>query len=938
MTSAQDPLELLKQFQVPYLESSTTEWVKVACVYHKESNQDDLNRCHGGINKISGAFNCFSCGRKTTVINFLATKMGASEEIIQMHRDNILGTARKGHVDAAMVEVCHKELLANAEYQELLLNKHGITRRSIETYRLGFYGATHRIHIPIKNRAGVYINVRQYSYDPADKKKKILSVKGAPNSLYPWEALADAEETVYVTEGEFKAIVLRQNGFNAICTTGGAGFWDEDYNYLFKDKHVVVIYDVDKAGRAGAEKLCVQLHRYAKSIKNVHLTEVQDIPNGDITDYFVKRLKTADDLQTLISSTPYFQHYSTVSALTLSDDPPVSVKLSDASKATYNGKLIELAAVVSSKTMAPFIVPKKCTLVCGRDQDGCSLCPGFRNDRAFQIEVAADDPALIDMIMGSDKSQQELLKKKAQIYRGCRAHSFKIDESYNVEELRLVPQIAIGHSTDEQVVRRAYYVGHGLSSNNSYKFKARACAHPEDHTATMVCYESEPTADDIDTFKEKFDLTIFQPTEWTLEGLEAKLDNIYEDLENNVTKIFQRRDLHIFYDLAWHSVLYFDFDGRTSKGWADVLVIGDSGQGKSETSTRLISHYKCGERVDTKRASVAGIVGGVQSTGTRWFITWGTIPLNDRRLVVLEEIKGMPAPELARMTDMRSSGIAEIHRIERARTSARARLVWISNPRSDNKMSAYSYGVEAVKELIGSLEDIRRFDMVIAVASGEVSIDTVNRRHTSDIPHTYTSDICSHLVAWTWSRKENQVEFEQDAIDEALAVAGRMGRKYSASCPIVEPSDQRIKIARLSAALAARTFSTNDERLKVIVRKCHVQFIEKFLNRIYDSRALGYGDYSVAQKGDDYIDDVDAVKKYMLELPHSALTIRALLESDIIRTEDIQNFTDWDPQRSNDAIGKLSRMNCLKRMRRGGYKKTSAYIDILKELDRATTA
>ena len=73
---------------------------------------------------------------------------------------------------------------------------------------------------------------------------------------------------------------------------------------------------------------------------------------------------------------------------------------------------------------------------------------------------------------------------------------------------------------------------------------------------------------------------------------------------------------------------------------------------------RLMDHYKLGARHECKNATSAGLLGGLQQLGSRWFVSWGIIPMHDKRLVVLEEIKGTPIEVLAKLTDMRSSGIA----------------------------------------------------------------------------------------------------------------------------------------------------------------------------------------------------------------------------------------------------------------------------------------
>jgi hypothetical protein len=136
-------------------------------------------------------------------------------------------------------------------------------------------------------------------------------------------------------------------------------------------------------------------------------------------------------------------------------------------------------------------------------------------------------------------------------------------------------------------------------------------------------------------------IDVFAPNEWTVDGIHEALTRVYEDLSYNVTGIFGRLPMQTVLDLTWYSVLFFQFEGRRIKGWVNSILVGDSGQGKTEMSSLLCQHYGAGARVECKNASIAGLIGGLQQLGTRWFVTWGLIPQNDRRLVLLEEAKGL---------------------------------------------------------------------------------------------------------------------------------------------------------------------------------------------------------------------------------------------------------------------------------------------------------
>lgn len=923
------PESILKICKVHYYVPGEGQWFQVKCIFHA-GDSDDVKEAHGRIHPEKGIYQCFICKHTTSIINYVARVYNTSIQVIEASINGALGN--KNTIPVEMIGEYHASLVGNTELMHKMLNKHGITFDDINKYKLGAKGqtdGTFRVTIPIVELNEVK-NVLQYSY--SDKVDKMKQMKGATNCLYLRDNIASSTE-VFIAEGPFKAILLNRMGFNAISPTLGASNWDVSWNELFKDKDVIIVYDCDKAGQRGAAMLCKELKPHAKTVRSMVMPLSGQDWDKDVTDYFVKRKFTADDFRKLAINTTEFA--APVKPSEDNDDPKVyDARLNEASTAKLYDKRVKFSAIVAAKDTTPYIIPYKAQVICEAAKEYCINCH-VADNRYYEFEISADDKRIADLVSTPVDTQKEVLKKISGVYHGCKACTFKTLESRNVEELRLIPQISVGHSTGEMVERKAYAIGHGLETNTAYDFTARVCADTKTQYASLVAYHQQKAVDDINEFKLTHDLTLYQPADWSVEGVRAKLDDIYEDLENNVTKIYQRRDLHLFYDLAFHSVLYAPFQGKLIKGWLDVLCIGDSGQGKSETSIRLMQHYNVGERVDTKRASLAGIMGGCVASGDRWFIRWGTIPLQDRRLAILEECKGASVETLGALTDMRSSGIAEIQKIERQRTNARTRLIWISNPRSDRTIGSYNYGVDAVKELIGSLEDIRRFDMVMAVAKDTVSMAVINKpQHLrQEVAHHYTSELSSHLIMWAWSRTESQIHYEEGFETELLNAATRIGTTYSSSCPIVEPADQRYKLLRLATALAARTFSTDDGE-NLIVRRSHILLVEEFLDRIYKDKALGYYEFSMAQKGETIIRDPKDVEKRLIDMPNASDSINTLIETDAITFQVIIDCTEWMKDQSNEFIGFLVRKQCLKALRRGGYRKTSAFIELLKQLDR----
>jgi hypothetical protein len=82
------------------------------------------------------------------------------------------------------------------------------------------------------------------------------------------------------------------------------------------------------------------------------------------------------------------------------------------------------------------------------------------------------------------------------------------------------------------------------------------------------------------------------------------------------------------------------------------------------------------------------------------------------------------------MSSVRSSGVAELTKIQQERTWARTRIIWMSNPR-DGKMSDKTYGVQQIQPLIGNPEDIARFDLAMSVQAGDVAAEEINKSASS---------------------------------------------------------------------------------------------------------------------------------------------------------------------------------------------------------------
>ena len=179
--------------------------------------------------------------------------------------------------------------------------------------------------------------------------------------------------------------------------------------------------------------------------------------------------------------------------------------------------------------------------------------------------------------------------------------------------------------------------------------------------------------------------------------------------------------------------------------------------------------------------------------------------------------------------------------------------------------------MSAVLKLMGKAEDVRRLDIAMSVASGDVDPALVNKslKDIPEVPHVYTSDACNTRVLWAWSRKPDDIIITPEATQCILDCATKMGNEYSSKVPVVEAADQRIKIARLSVAAACCVFSSDETGEKVIVTPEHVNFVVDFMNELYRAKSFGYDKMSEQDSivSDTSADNISRLRTTFLTLP-----------------------------------------------------------------------
>ena len=831
----------------------------------------------------------------------------------------------------AKVSGWHSSLLGDKEKLKEFKKARGLTTATIKKFQIGFDPNKDAYSIPVRSEDGDFWNIRRYQLDPPPGRRKIWGIKGMNSPrLFPIQVLDENPEEIIICEGELDALIAIQNGFPAITRTGAANVWKKAWNGVFLGKVIYLAHDADETGQEANHRLSLQLAKVAKAVYEIEWPYPIVPKHGkDMTD-FLKEYD-ADALRSLMDAAK-----EKGDNLSVTEIDPSDATMMDTLDARHVARPLRVEATVAGKLMPGYSIPRKGWLHCSMDKgDMCGSCPLSGAKGRARIELRPENNDTILEVVDAPKSHVlEVFKDQIGVPRRCDRCAIDVEEYQAVEVLFGRPSVEhmSGARAGEFELRRILSVGrHDTPTNTTVAITGSLFPSPRHQRNEFVAWELEEKETTIDNFRldeEMIEvLKKFQPT-----GKQTPLSKSVEiarDLSASVTRIVDRDEMHVFMDLIFHSVLSFYFDGeRIDKGWVEGLVIGDTRTGKSLVADRLRQHYRFGEMVSCESASMAGIVGGLQQIGgsNEWQVQWGVIPVNDRRLVILDEVSGLKTEDIAQMSSIRSSGEAEIRKIRSAKTPARTRLIWLANPRQ-GRMNDFTYGVDALKPLIGNPEDIARFTMVMSAKFDEDKASIINQPRGSGVP-TYLSDECRDLVMWAASRRPEQVVFSKRATKAIYQSAIDLGKKYIESPPLLQAANARVKVASLAAALAARTFSCDKTGEKVVVRDVHVRDVLRFLDRIYSLEGFGYLDRSrEAIKDAEYARaSIDRVRS---SLKRNKGLAKFLRNSGHFKRQDIEEVLNYDRKMANAVINELHNLRVLRK--EGGF---SIVTPVLHELLR----
>lgn len=780
----------------------------------------------------NGVFHCMSCGAGYSELQFIEQYFGCS--LVQAKK---LQRAFSSHEDVAQ---WHKDTILSQETKEKALAL-GYSEEVINQLKLATKpGGEHLICYPVF-MYGHLLDIR--IYNPAIK-PKVKSRKNAPSGLIiPFDIWKDSSKVTIICAGEKDMAIARSKGLNAIAITGGEQSLPICPK-LFKDRKVVICYDNDDTGKAGAKKLATYLYQYTKEIKvctNFH--EICTEKGEDIHDFFVKYKKTKSDLIECFNKTPNFEPSE--------ENNYVSYPTMNLAAATHPknvNKLVRSNIQVVAVSDQSFLCPSELLLEKYRmSGNNDTMQKGDFKD----WQLTEDNVENILHMMDSNFKEENILKNIKTLKRipNERCIRLKILKSVTVYKCFVTDMFETTEKDIQPMEFMAYSIGCKLDSGKKYQVTYKLTPHPyKGQQLTMLITNAVQATDSVSDFvvtediKDKLNYFRYLPG-----NVERKIDKLVEKVKG-ITGYNGNETLIKTIDFGFNTPLQFNFGNyKNIRAYLDILLVSESRVGKSSTADALRKTYQLGTITSLagNASTIPGLVGGSNKTTNGYQTRAGIIPQNHRGLIIFEEFGKSNHTIITELTDIRSSNEVRITRVSGTITlPAMVRMLSLTNPKTQpngavKSIASYPNGIALVTELVNAAEDIARYDLITIISDkGATNIDPFWKPE-----EPFPDEVYQARIRWIWSRTPEQIIIEKEVGLYILEVANALNYNYSCHIKIFGTEAWK-KLTRLAVAIAGYIVSTDDSYENIIVTKEIVDYAYAFFVELYDNSTFKLKEYA----------------------------------------------------------------------------------------------
>jgi hypothetical protein len=505
-------------------------------------------------------------------------------------------------------------------------------------------------------------------------------------------------------------------------------------------------------------------------------------------------------------------------------------------------QLISVVGVVAAIDETPAFFPTETVISCAFGDEAmarsCAKCGVPRRIGPEQKQLIPWDsfPAERAKVIASEDPDGVIAREVCQKPHGCTLFAlehtatqpgvrWEIQDLKPAEGSQALPVLSEGNMPP--VVGRVKVTGRVFAVKNKLCLVAQ---HVEPMDSNTV--DIEPVKGDL--------LTTFQHATDNPDVLWEEICAIGRDVSDHVTSIGNREDLHVGTLLTMGSCLWFlNEDGRQTRGWLDITIMGHPREGKSSTVSRLFSEFGMGLHTQSSAAgsSVAGLTA---SSASMKRVDPGTWPKHHGRCIALDEMQNFFTSRVSPMRALQSArgdGVIDSNKCT-GNTSfpAAVRAIFISNfPQNRNRFMCQ----DLLPMYEGTTQGIARTDFPLFV-NDNVKFEKFG------VVNKYRLPMLKTLVQRAWSQQPHEIVIRPEAFQLARSQCDRWGDVYDQSdLPLFCGHEKAESIMRIAIAAANLTFShsSSDATFRSVeVRKVHVQFAIKWLEYCWEE--AGYRQFS----------------------------------------------------------------------------------------------
>lgn len=813
------------------------------------------------VNTSDRVFHCKSCGVGHSETSFVKAILGCSF----VYAKKLLACFSN---DEDLYQ--WKESTSLSETSRKLANDLGISDNVIDELHLSS-SETDDLMFPVFMYDHL-LDIRKYN---PGAKPKVRSRANCPAGLIiPFDIWKETpvNRVTVLCAGEKDMAVARSHGLNAITFTGGEQSTPKILE-PFRNRIVAICYDNDEAGKAGAVKVASALAGIAATVKIVTSFHETCKEHGeDITDFFIKYGKTKEDLIECIKESPVFD-----GAEAATNAVPM-VDLLTASKAQHVNRLVQSNIQVVAVSEASFLAPtasiaEKFRLAGSNDlmSVGQTLDWELTDDNVQDILHLVDNNFKEEVIVDNLKRLLKVPPKEKYVtvrqYSKCPIYKAYVTDLFETTNTDAIPMEFV-----------AYSIGTKLESGKKYLVTHKLVPHPyKGAQLTMLITDAKQATDSVNDFKLTPERIEHLKQVQEIPGTVFDKANALTQKVKGILGYNGNDTLIMSMDLAYHTVLNFNFGNfKDVRGYLDTLIVGESRVGKSSTAEALRKTYGLGTFTSLagNSATIPGLIGGSNKVNGSYQTRAGVIPQNHKGLIIFEEFGKSNNNIMKELTDIRSSNEVRIARVSGTITMpAIVRMITLTNVKTDGTIkpiASYPNGIAIVSELVGTAEDIARYDLLVVLSDrGASQIDPL---WTPDTP--LEDEVYQTRLRWIWSRTSDQVIISNEVANHIIARANDLNERYDCHIKIFGTEAWK-KISRLAIAVAGYVCSTDDSYENIVVTKECVDFASDFMIRIYDNPTFKLREYVEHSRQYSQIDDdgIKALQEIYMKAPSLVLQL-----------------------------------------------------------------